>query len=57
VLVVDDHEDTAEVFATALTACGADVVVTTAAVTALQLVAGRAPDVVVTDLAMPERDG
>ena len=57
VLVVDDHEDTAELFAFVLAACGADVVSTTGAVEALGVIAARAPDVVVTDLAMPGADG
>jgi CheY-like chemotaxis protein len=57
VLVVDDDEDTADLFAAALTACGADVVTATTASEALRVIAARAPDVVVTDIAMPGADG
>ena len=57
VLVVDDDEDTVELFATALAACGAEVVTATSAPAAMHLMTERAPDVVVTDIAMPEADG
>jgi CheY-like chemotaxis protein len=57
VLVVDDDEDTADLFATALAQCGADTVSTTSASEALRVLAARAPDVVVTDIAMPGADG
>jgi len=53
----DDDEDTAELFAVALSACGAHVVTTTSARDALRALAAEAPDVVVTDLAMPGADG
>jgi CheY-like chemotaxis protein len=56
-LVVDDDEDAVDLFATALAACGADVVTATSAVAALRVVAGRALDIVVTDIAMPGADG
>jgi CheY-like chemotaxis protein len=57
VLVVDDDEDTVQLFATALAACGADVVTATSAAEALRAIASQAPDVVVTDIAMPGADG
>jgi CheY-like chemotaxis protein len=57
VLVVDDDEDTVELFATALAACGADVVTATSAPDALRVVTDRSPHVVVTDIAMPGADG
>jgi len=57
VLVVDDDEDTAELFAAALTASGADVVIATSAADALRVLASRILDVVVTDIAMPGADG
>jgi CheY-like chemotaxis protein len=57
VLVVDDDPDTTDLFATALAACGADVVTTTSAPEALRALRDRAPDVVVTDIAMPGADG
>jgi CheY-like chemotaxis protein len=57
VLVVDDDPDTADLFATALSACGADVVATTSAREAMRILGARALDVVVTDIAMPGADG
>ena len=57
VLVVDDDEDSVELFAAALTACGAEVVTANSAPDALRLLAARVPDVVVTDIAMPGADG
>jgi CheY-like chemotaxis protein len=57
VLVVDDDEGTAELFAAALTACGADVLTAASATDALRVFAARVPDVVVTDIAMPGADG
>jgi len=57
VLVVDDEPDTLELFAVALTTCGADVLIATSAAEALHIVGTRAPDVVVTDIAMPGADG
>jgi CheY-like chemotaxis protein len=57
VLVVDDDEDTADLFATALTACGAEVVTATSAAEALRLLVAGTPDVVLTDIAMPGADG
>jgi CheY-like chemotaxis protein len=57
VLVVDDDPDTTDLFAAALAACGADVVTATSAPEALRALAARAPDVVVTDIAMPGADG
>ena len=57
VLVVDDDEDTLDLFETALAACGAEVVTATSAPEALRLVTLRSPDVVVSDIAMPGADG
>src|SRR5262245_34543083 len=57
VLVVDDDEDTAELFAAALTACGAEVVAVTSAPEGVRHLAAHATDVVVTDIAMPGADG
>jgi len=57
VLVVDDDADTADLFATALSACGADVMATTSAREAMRILGARALDVVVTDIAMPGADG
>jgi CheY-like chemotaxis protein len=57
VLVVDDHEDNRELFATMLRDEG--IVVTTASdgVDALDLAAREKPDVILMDLAMPRMDG
>ena len=57
VLVVDDDNDTAELFAVALSACGADVVTAATAFDALRVIEARTLDVVVTDIAMPGADG
>jgi CheY-like chemotaxis protein len=57
VLVVDDDADTADLFATALSACGADVAAATSAREALRILGTRKLDVVVTDIAMPGGDG
>jgi len=57
VLIVDDDEDTVDLFAAALAACGAEVVTATSAPEALGLVTLRSPAVVVSDIAMPGTDG
>jgi CheY-like chemotaxis protein len=57
VLVVDDDEDTAQLFAVALTACGAEVVTASSTSEALRILSGHVPDVVVSDIAMPGADG
>jgi len=57
VLVVDDDEDSTELFATALAACGAQVVTATGAREALRRLTAWLPDVVVSDIAMPGADG
>ena len=57
VLVVDDDEDTLELFAAALMACGAEVNTASRAPDALQLLAEWPADVVLSDIAMPGGDG
>jgi CheY-like chemotaxis protein len=57
VLVVDDDEDTADLFVAALTMCGADVSTARSAADAFRIVSARAPHVVVSDIAMPGGDG
>jgi CheY-like chemotaxis protein len=57
VIVVDDDEDTVELFATALSACGATVTTATNAADALRLVREVRPDVVLSDIAMARGDG
>lgn len=57
VVVVDDHLDTAELLATILEMCGANVRMATSANEALAAVEDSEPAVLVSDIAMPERDG
>ena len=57
VVVVDDDEDTVELFAAALSACGATVTTATNAAQALDLVTQVRPDVVLSDIAMARGDG
>ena len=56
-LVVDDDEDTMDLFSAALSACGATVATASRANEALRLVATHQFDVVVSDIAMPGGDG
>jgi signal transduction histidine kinase len=57
VLVVDDEEDTRQVVAFILQAQGAQVVAASSVSEAMSALEAHAPDVVLTDLAMPEQDG
>jgi CheY-like chemotaxis protein len=57
VLVVDDDEDTVDLFAVALATCGAAVTTATTAVIALRLANEIRPDVILSDIAMPDGDG
>ena len=57
VLLVDDYEDTRELFAAVLEAAGFEVAQAEDAREALRLAAERAPDIVVTDLSLPDMDG
>jgi two-component system CheB/CheR fusion protein len=57
VLVVDDHEDTVEMFREYLTACGATVAGAGAAKSALAIAEGLVLDAVLIDLRMPGEDG
>ena len=57
VLIVDDHQDTVDFLAAALTEYGADVDVATSVHAALEILAQRWPHVVVSDLSMPGEDG
>jgi two-component system, chemotaxis family, CheB/CheR fusion protein len=57
VVVVDDHLDSAELLAAILEMCGANVRMTTSATEALAAVEDAEPAVLVSDIAMPERDG
>lgn len=57
VLVVDDHDDTRELFGLVLLNAGAHVLSASDAEHALELIGRRAIDVLVCDLAMPRVDG
>jgi CheY-like chemotaxis protein len=57
VLVVEDDEDTRELFAAALTACGAEVATASRALEALHLLTAGPAHVVLSDIAMPGGDG
>jgi CheY-like chemotaxis protein len=57
VLIVDDDESTLEIFAAALSTCGATVTTALAATAALRLVTETRPDVILSDIAMPDEDG
>jgi CheY-like chemotaxis protein len=57
VLVVDDDADAAQAIAAALELHGAEVRTAASAQAALEAVAAAVPDVLVTDIAMPDADG
>lgn len=57
VLIVDDDDTTLEFLATALRYCGARVTTALAASEALTSLPQARPDVVLSDIAMPEHDG
>lgn len=57
VLVVEDNEDSRKLLQTILTRSGADVKVAESAATALRILAGEWPDVVISDIEMPGEDG
>jgi PAS domain S-box-containing protein len=57
VLVVDGSDDAREVVATILAGAGANVVRASSALEGLELVLKTAPDVLISDIAMPAQDG
>jgi PAS domain S-box-containing protein len=57
VLVVDDEPDTCRVIKWALSQYRADVVTATSAAEALPLIEASAPDILISDIGMPEVDG
>jgi signal transduction histidine kinase/ActR/RegA family two-component response regulator len=57
VLVVDDEEDARELVATILTRCGAEVEVAHSASEGLVTLERRRPDVLLSDIEMPDEDG
>jgi CheY-like chemotaxis protein len=57
VLVVDDDSDTRQVLKAVLSECHADVITAASAAEAIKEIERRKPDVLVSDLGMPEQDG
>ena len=57
IVLVEDHDDSRELLALMLEQCGAEVVSASSARTGLQAVLDNRPDVVVSDLGMPDEDG
>ena len=57
VLIVEDEPDVANMLATILEACGAVVSTASSAPEALKMLDSRRPDVLVSDLGMPNEDG
>jgi PAS domain S-box-containing protein len=57
VLLVDDDEDTLELMSTALTSRKANVTAVGSALEAIDAIKVKAPDVLISDIAMPEEDG
>lgn len=57
ILVVDDEEDTRQLLKQALTFYGATVITTGSAPDALREIESKHPDVLVSDIGMPEEDG
>jgi PAS domain S-box-containing protein len=57
ILVVDDEPDTREMLRAALAECGADVSLAASTAEALVAIGARVPDVLISDIGMPEEDG
>ncbi|HEX8846467.1 MAG TPA: PAS domain S-box protein [Pyrinomonadaceae bacterium] len=57
VLVVDDEPDTRELLKVGLGQCGADVIVAGSAAEALEAMRSSGPDLLISDIGMPEEDG
>lgn len=57
VLIVDDDPDSLKLVATALQWCGADIVQATSVESAMKSLEQSTPAVIITDIAMPTRDG
>jgi PAS domain S-box-containing protein len=57
ILVVDDEEDTRQLMVQTLTHYGATVITANSAASALQAVENQNPDVLVSDIGMPDEDG
>jgi CheY-like chemotaxis protein len=57
ILVVDDEDDTRDLLRTVLEQCGAEVVTAGSAMEALEALKKSKPDVLISDIGMPEDDG
>ncbi|HEY1404504.1 MAG TPA: PAS domain S-box protein [Pyrinomonadaceae bacterium] len=57
VLVVDDEPDTRDLLAVVLTSCGAQVIQASTAAEAFDQIERECPDVLITDIGMPDEDG
>jgi signal transduction histidine kinase/FixJ family two-component response regulator len=57
VLVVDDEEDTRELIREVLRECGSEVILSRSAAEALDALEQHKPDILVSDLGMPDEDG
>jgi CheY-like chemotaxis protein/two-component sensor histidine kinase len=57
VLVVDDEEDTRELIGEVLKECGSEVIITRSAAEALEALELHRPDILISDLGMPDEDG
>jgi PAS domain S-box-containing protein len=57
ILVVDDERDTRELLKTSLSECGAQVTVAGSTAEAFEAIAASVPDVLISDIGMPDEDG
>jgi PAS domain S-box-containing protein len=57
ILVVDDEKDTRDLLALSLSGCGAEVTVVDSTAEALKAISVSVPDVVISDIGMPNEDG
>jgi PAS domain S-box-containing protein len=57
VMIVEDEDDTREMLENALQSYGASVLVAASAAEALQQLAGKVPDILVSDIGLPNMDG
>jgi CheY-like chemotaxis protein len=57
VLVVDDEKDARSLIHRVLSQCHADVIVAASAREGLEIIVRSKPDVVISDIGMPEMDG
>lgn len=57
VLVVDDEADTRELIGEVLKECGSEVIITRSAAEALEALEQHKPDILISDLGMPDEDG